>query len=150
MKKTAASTSVSPVKWSFSTYTDARGRTYVITYHNRWDSQKKQSRIAERRHVGRLNGDTGEVVLSKSYLADHPEYEGMQVFYEANSLVTRSSEETEEIRKEAANVAQWRCSCVSVGLTWALWQMAIDSGILSSLQGVFGAEDGADLLRLGI
>ena len=150
MKKTAASTSVSPVKWSFSTYTDARGRTYVITYHNRWDSQKKQSRIAERRHVGRLNGDTGEVTLSKSYLADHPEYEGIQVFYEANSLVTRSSEETKEIRKEAANVAQWRCSCVSVGLTWALWQMAIDSGILSSLQGVFGAEDGADLLRLGI
>ena len=100
--------------------------------------------------MGRLNGDTGEVALSRSYLADHPEYEGMQVFYEANSLVTRSSEETEEIRKEAANVAQWRCSCVSVGLTWALCQMSIDSGILSSLQGVFGAENGADLLRLGI
>ena len=150
MKKTSGTTPQTPVKWNFTTYTDAKGRTYVIAYHNRWDSRKKQSRIAQRRHVGRLDGDTGEVALSKSYLADHPEYAGMQVFYEANSLVARSDEEAVEIRKEAANAAEWRCSCVSVGLTWALWQMALDSGILASLQGVFGAEDGAELLRLGI
>jgi len=150
MKKTADSTRKAPVKWNFSTYTDAKGRTYVISYYNRWDSQKKQSRIAKRRHVGRLDGDTGEVTLSQSYLADHPEYTGMQVFYEANSLVVRSDEEAEEIKQEAASAAEWRCGCVSVGLTWALWQMAVDSGVLSSLQGVFGAGDGADLLRLGI
>ena len=150
MKKTSGTTPATPVKWNFTTYTDAKGRTYVITYHNRWDSKKKQSRVAARRHVGRLDSDTGEVALSKPYLADHPEYDGEHVFYEANSLVVRSGEEAGKIREEAAGAAEWRCGCVSVGLTWALWRMAEDSGILASLQGVFGADDGAEMLRLGI
>ena len=49
------------IKWNFSSYTDKKGRTYIISYYNKWDSIKKQSRVAQRVHVGRLNSDTGEV-----------------------------------------------------------------------------------------
>ncbi|RBP52208.1 hypothetical protein DES29_12154, partial [Sutterella wadsworthensis] len=53
----------SPKPWSFSTYTDADGRTYVYGYRNRWDPEKKQSRIEKRCHVGRLDPQTGQVHL---------------------------------------------------------------------------------------
>ncbi|MBQ3775186.1 MAG: hypothetical protein II847_03535 [Ruminobacter sp.] len=72
------------IKWNFSSYTDKKGRTYIISYYNKWDSIKRQSRVAHRVHVGRLNSDTGEVSLGKTYLELHPEYTGCSVFYEDN------------------------------------------------------------------
>ena len=62
------------IKWNYSSYTDKMGRTYIISYYNKWDPVKKQSRVAKRVHVGRLNADTGEVSLSKAFLEEHPEY----------------------------------------------------------------------------
>ena len=44
-------------------YTDADGRTYVYVYRNRWDPEKKQSRIEKRCHVGRLDPQTGQVQI---------------------------------------------------------------------------------------
>ena len=49
MKKTAASTSVSPVKWSFSTYTDPKGRTA----HSEEPDQANPGRL------GRANAESG-------------------------------------------------------------------------------------------
>ena len=43
--------------------------------------------MAKRIHVGRLNSDTGEVSLSKSFLEANPNYVGEHVFYECNALV---------------------------------------------------------------
>ena len=43
------------IKWNYSSYTDKMGRTYIISYYNKWDPIKKQSRVAKRVHVGRLN-----------------------------------------------------------------------------------------------
>lgn len=137
------------IKWNFSSYTDKKGRTYIISYYNKWDSIKKQSRVAQRVHVGRLNSDTGEVSLGKTYLELHPEYTGCSVFYEDNRLVIRSAEEALSIRQEADIDLSWRCDCISFGLTYSLWEMAKRHGIISSLKSVFG-EDGLDLLRLGI
>lgn len=97
MPDTGSKNPASPIKWNFSTYKDAKGRTYVITYHNRWDCAKKQSRIAKRRHVGRLDDGTHEVALSEAYLADHPQYTGCHVFYEGKALVVRSDKEAEEL-----------------------------------------------------
>ena len=37
-------TEVKNIKWNFSSYTDAKGRTYIISYYNQWDSEKKQSK----------------------------------------------------------------------------------------------------------
>lgn len=44
----------------------------------------------------------------------------------------------------------WRCDCVSFGLTYALWEVAKNSGMLFNLKSVFGDEDGTELLRLAI
>ena len=116
---------------------------------NKWDAVKKQSRIAKRIHVGRLNSDTGEVSLSSRFLELHPEYVAESVFYEDNQLVVRTDAEVEAIRNEAQSDLSWRCDCISFGLTYSLWEMAKRHGIISSLKSVFG-EDGLDLLRLGI
>ena len=32
-------TEVKNIKWNFSSYTDAKGRTYIISYYNQWDSE---------------------------------------------------------------------------------------------------------------
>ena len=138
------------IKWNFSSYTDNKGRTYIISYYNRWDPVKKQSRIAKRIHVGRLNSDTGEVSLSKSFLEANPDYVGEHVFYESNALVIRTEADTKAIKQEAQNDLSWRCDCVAFGLTYALWEVAKNSGILFNLKSVFGDEDGTELLRLAI
>lgn len=138
------------IKWNFSSYTDAKGRTYIISYYNHWDPEKKQSRIAKRIHVGRLNGDTGEVTLSKNYLQLHPKLCGKELFYENNKLIERDDEEIKKIRDEAVSDLSYRTDSVSFGLTYALWEKSKARGILDALKHVFGDEDGANLLRLGI
>ena len=138
------------IKWNFSSYTDKNGRTYIISYYNRWDPVKKQSREAKRIHVGRLYADTGEVSLSKSFLEANPDYVGEHVFYESNALVIRTEEDAEAIKQEVQDDLSWRCDCVSFGLTYVCWEVAKQSGILFNLKSVFGEEDGAELLRLAI
>ncbi len=138
------------IKWNFSSYTDKNGRTYIISYYNRWDPVKKQSRVAKRIHVGRLYADTGEVSLSKSFLEANPDYVGEHVFYESNALVIRTEEDAEAIKQEVQDDLSWRCDCVSFGLTYVCWEVAKQSGILFNLKSVFGEEDGAELLRLAI
>ena len=73
----------------FLSYTDAKGRTYIISYYNHRAPEKKQSKIAKRIHVGRLNYDTGEITLSKIYLQLHPKLCGKELFYENNKLIER-------------------------------------------------------------
>lgn len=100
---------------------------------------KKQSRIAKRRHVGRLDDGTHEVALSEAYLADHPQYTGCHVFYEDKALVVRSDKEEEEIRKKAAAAAaapRKRRLRACEGPAFALWEMAQDSELLGSLHKV--------------
>ena len=77
----------SPKPWSFSTYTDADGRTYVYGYRNRWDPEKKQSRIEKRCHVGRLDPQTGQVHIGCRFLTNNPEYAGKFWLYDNNQLI---------------------------------------------------------------
>lgn len=87
------------IKWNFSHYNDSNGRTYIISYYNEWNSEKKQSRVAKRVHVGRLIEETGEVKCGKKYLLDHPELEGKTLYYEDNQLVERTTKELHDIAK---------------------------------------------------
>ena len=68
-------------------YTDADGRTYVYVYRNRWDPEKKQSRIEKRCHVGRLDPQTGQVHLGRKFLTNNPEYAGKFWLYDNNQLI---------------------------------------------------------------
>ncbi len=68
--------------------------------NNRWNAVKKQSRVVECVHVGRLDADTGIVNLGKTYLTKYPELEGKTMFYEDNELVQRSTNEIESIKLE--------------------------------------------------
>lgn len=137
------------IKWLYSTYTDAHGRTYVYTFYNRWDPVKRQSRIAQRAHVGRLCPQTGEVRLGKKFLSTHPEFEGKTWFYEDNELVQRDPEIIQE-ELQNAQQTQWRNDCVSVGLGWAAWKQAEKIGLLKDLEEVFGATNARHLLALAI
>lgn len=80
-------TSKSP-NWSFYLTKDAGGRQYVIASYSVWVPEKKQPRIAARKHVGRLQPDFS-VKLGKAFLQAFPQYEGKDVFFWKNRLLSR-------------------------------------------------------------
>lgn len=132
-------------KWRFTAATNQNGRTYIISYYNRYDPIKKQSRTAQKIHVGRLNPDTGEVLLSKNFLEKRPEFAGKRWFYEDNRLVERNGpDETPH-----ADIS-FKNESVSAGLTWASWMMAKKRFILEDLAFVFGTENAKKMLALAI
>ena len=100
--------SSSPKPWSFSTYTDADGRTYVYGYRNRWDPEKKQSRIEKRCHVGRLDPQTGQVHLGRKFLTNNPEYAGKFWLYDNNQLIEQEPFEQPEACRILADAAHAR------------------------------------------
>ena len=122
--------------------------TYVYGYRNKWDPEKKQSRIAKRIYVGTLNEITGRVKLGKKYLSNHPEYEGKTLYFENRTLVEKSEQDVaEEVEQRETS---WASNNLSYAATWALWQFASKNRILQNLQAVFGKQLGTNLLALAI
>ena len=125
-----------------------KGHTYVEAYRNEWDPEKKRSRIAQRKYVGVLDTTTGRVRLGKKYLSENPQYEGKILYYEDKQLVERTPEEVqEELDKRVPSPLN---DVVSYGASAACWLVAQQSGMLEDLKKTFGAEVGADLLRLAV
>ena len=125
-----------------------KGHTYVEAYRNEWDPEKKRSRIAQRKYVGVLDTTTGRVRLGKKYLSENPQYEGKILYYEDKQLVERTPEEVqEELDKRVPSPLK---DVVSYGASAACWLVAQQSGMLEDLKKTFGAEVGADLLRLAV
>ena len=125
-----------------------KGHTYVEAYRNEWDPEKKRSRIAQRKYVGVLDTTTGRVRLGKKYLSENPQYEGKIIYYEDKQLVERTPEEVqEELDKRVPSPLN---EVVSYGASAACWLVAQQSGMLEDLKKTFGAEVGADLLRLAV
>ena len=125
-----------------------KGHTYVEGYRNEWDPEKKRSRIAQRKYVGVLDTTTGRVRLGKKYLSENPQYEGKILYYEDKQLVERTPEEVqEELDKRVPSPLN---EVVSYGASAACWLVAQQSGMLEDLKKTFGAEVGADLLRLAV
>lgn len=125
-----------------------KGHTYVEAYRNEWDPEKKRSRIAQRKYVGALDTTTGRVRLGKKYLSENPQYEGKILYYEDKQLVERTPEEVqEELDKRVPSPLN---EVVSYGASAACWLVAQQSGMLEDLKKTFGAEVGADLLRLAV
>lgn len=131
-------------KWRFTATTNQNGRTYIISYFNRYDPIKKQSRTAQKMHVGRLNPDTGEVIPGKNFLKKRPEFAGKRWFYENNALVERNGSD------EMPYAEPFKNESVSAGLTWASWMMAKSRFILDDLACVFGREKAKKLIALAI
>ena len=125
-----------------------KGHTFVEAYRNEWDPEKKRSRIAQRKYVGVLDTTTGRVRLGKKYLSENPQYEGKILYYEDKQLVERTPEEVqEELDKRVPSPLN---DVVSYGASAACWLVAQQSGMLEDLKKTFGAEVGADLLRLAV
>ena len=125
-----------------------KGHTYVEAYRNEWDPEKKRSRIAQKKYVGVLDTTTGRVRLGKKYLSENPQYEGKILYYEDKQLVERTPEEVqEELDKRVPSPLN---DVVSYGASAACWLVAQQSGMLEDLKKTFGAEVGADLLRLAV
>ena len=125
-----------------------KGHTYVEAYRNEWDPEKKRSRIAQRKYVGVLDTTTERVRLGKKYLSENPQYEGKILYYEDKQLVERTPEEVqEELDKRVPSPLN---DVVSYGASAACWLVAQQSGMLEDLKKTFGAEVGADLLRLAV
>ncbi len=158
-------TSKSP-NWSFYLTKDAGGRQYVIASYSVWVPEKKQPRIAARKHVGRLQPDFS-VKLGKAFLQAFPQYEGKDVFFWKNRLLSReeisgipeyqeavSQEKSiavqEEAGKKEEDAVEARNACLQCGRSWVAWFRLKQSGILDDLDAVFGKDTGKILADLAV
>lgn len=154
--------------WSFYLTTAPKyGHKYVIASYGKWDPVKKQPRIAERIHVGRLCDD-GSVRLSKRCLEKFPQFAGKEIYYFENKLLEKDAyiqanpealEEWKQIAEEAAAPKRplkevlendWRSTIRTCGPTLAAWFHLSESGMLGDLQTVFGVKDGKLLAALAV
>ena len=95
-----------------------------------------------------MDTTTERVRLGKKYLSENPQYEGKILYYEDKQLVERTPEEVqEELDKRVPSPLN---DVVSYGASAACWLVAQQSGMLEDLKKTFGAEVGADLLRLAV
>ena len=99
--------------------------TYVYSYRNEWDPEKKQSRIAKRIYAGTLNEITGRVKLGKKYLSNHPEYEGKTLYFENRTLVSKLSGICKDLRRILVKVqiAFWQfihCMLLKKSMQWKI------------------------------
>ncbi len=145
-----------PTKWCFTAETTTKtGITYIRAYTMRWDKELKKPKRDKRRHVGRLMPDN-RIAISDKFLADHPQYAGQDWYWGASHKPVTLDEyrkdfpekaEQKSVEHEEAGAME---SSISVGLTWAAYQVAKAHGIDRHLKAVFGKELGEELLYLSI
>lgn len=153
-------------RWNFYRSKSPNGYVYLIASQSVWVPEKKQPRIIARHHVGRLNEETLAVKPGKAFLEKFPQYNGKELFYFHNSLLTpeelqahpnyeeyqsfiQVEEEDEELlrqefRQSSYDFAPYR----QCGRSWLAWSHLKLNGILDDLCEIFGKEDGTLLAQL--
>lgn len=140
------------------------GRTYLYMARNEWNHEKKQSRIAERHHVGAIDED-GKVNLSPKFIAKFPQYAGASYFVDGKLIDVdtytknyASAQETllNEVDRVVVNTDHEDFASGAVGnkvrnfgAVYALLALAAETGIYRSLKEVFG-HAGNHLLAMAI
>lgn len=135
-------------KWSLIKITDKVGRQTIQAYRNQW-IPGKGSRVAQRLSVGRLNDD-GSIKVVSGFLAQFPEFNGIELYWGHNELLNREEFEEQCATREQTPDISWSEPIIHYGLTWVATQMAEQLGILEDLRAVFGKDNARDLLNLAI
>lgn len=138
-------------RWHFTVQTSSQGNSYVYAYQTKWDPVSKTSRRCSKRYVGRLTND-GRVNISDKFAKDFPEYSQGDFYYGADKeLVDEATYRHDFPAKSISDTTEDNAEddTRSAGLTWAIEQIAIDSGLLEDLTAVF-KQDARDLLHLAI
>lgn len=138
-------------RWHFTVQTSSQGNSYVYAYQTKWDPVSKTSRRCSKRYVGRLTND-GRVNISDKFAKDFPEYSQGDFYYGADKeLVDEATYRHDFPAKNVSDTTEDNAEddTRSAGLTWAIEQIAIDSGLLEDLTAVF-KQDARDLLHLAI
>lgn len=135
-------------KWSLIKITDKVGRQTIQAYRNQW-IPGKGSRVAQRLSVGRLNDD-GSIKVVSGFLAQFPEFNGIELYWGHNELLNREEFEEQCATREQTPDISWSEPIIHYGLTWVATQIAEQLGILEDLRAVFGKDNARDLLNLAI
>ena len=135
-------------KWSLIKITDKVGRQTIQAYRNQW-IPGKGSRVAQRLSVGRLNDD-GSIKFVSGFLAQFPEFNGIELYWGHNELLNREEFEEQCATREQTPDISWSEPIIHYGLTWVATQIAEQLGILEDLRAVFGKDNARDLLNLAI
>ncbi len=142
-----------PINWNFTAETNAEGRTYIKAYKMGWDKVAKKPRRILRRHVGRLMSDD-RIAISPKFLEDHPQYRGQDWYWGTQhkpvTLAEYRRQFPESPGKNVDPEDEELLPTLSVGLTWAAWQLAGRHGILDNLLEVFDEQTARTLLHLAI
>lgn len=115
-----------------------RSYSYVMTYKNVWDAEKKRSRRSDSMKVGSLDEKTGLITFDEHFLQKHPELDGIKVFRRgtgrsAKYEFVKQDESDDEVFLSKARTIQK----LHGGATWVLNQLIADSPLGRALNKVF-------------
>lgn len=135
-------------KWAFRKISDKVGRQTIIAYRNQW-IKGKGSRTAQRISVGRLHDD-GSIGVVKGFLAHFPQYEGMDLYWGENELLSSEEFQNQYEAPTPNPDISWSGEAIHYALPWTSLQIANQSGIKEDLETVFGTDLAKLLLNLAI
>lgn len=139
----------SGTSWALMQVKDSVGRIYIRAYRNAWDPIKKRSYLQAKVQVGRLQ-ENGSIKLSKGFIERFPDYAEGDWYWGDRELVSEAEFRATFGSSQAAADISWSSETIQVGVTYAAWTQAADSGLLEDLTAEFGAEDARMILALAI
>ncbi len=115
-----------------------RSYSYVMTYKNVWDAEKKRSKRSDSRKVGVLDEKTGLITFDEYFLEEHPELDGVKVFRRGTGRSARYEfKKKDEFENEVLLSKARTTQKLHGGATWVLNQLVADSPIGKALNKVF-------------
>lgn len=106
---------------------------YLYGYENAWDKEKKRSYSKHRFSIGRFVN--GKVELGRKFLAEHPEYKGINFKFEKHQLIPIDSAPSLTVHEVQAVLS--RANPLNAGASYVLNELAIQSGLRKDLKTVF-------------
>ena len=142
-----------PDRWHFTTNRNAQGLMYLYAYQTRWIPEEHTSKRTAKRYVGRIQPD-GKITFSPTFLEQFPQYSSGEFIYDnvehaivesdPTLLPNPQIDEESDVAEEDPNT-----TTRSVGLAWAVSEIAKQLQMKEDLKSVFG-EDAEDLFNLAL
>lgn len=141
-----------PDRWHFTTNRNAQGLIYLYAYQTRWIPEEHTSKRTAKRYVGRVKPD-GKITFSSTFLEQFPQYASGEFIYdnveheiiesEPSTVVPQAEENCDAPEVDSNTTTR------SVGLTWAVSEIANQLQMKEDLRAVFG-DDAEDLFNLAL
>ncbi len=115
-----------------------RAYSYVMTYKNVWDAEKKRSKRADSKKVGVLDESTGIITFDDDFLEEHPELVGVQVKRSGRGRAVKYEfRKLDEFDNEVTLAQARTTQKLHGGATWVLNQLVAGTPVGRALHKAF-------------